>query len=168
MMRWNALSALTVACAAMLALPAQASSSTPVAAPDVAPDVAPERAELARCLDGGAVNNAQFQQCYTTAIAQADERMATRWNALLTRLAPSPDGDPELNRRLAEFATQHRDALIAEQVLWTAFRTKACAIYWDEGLGSMHRSIVGPQCIFSVVEQRIVQIDDYLENLEVE
>lgn len=110
----------------------------------------------------------QFQECYAAAITQADERLVTRWGQLLTRMAPSPDADAELNRRLAEFATQHRDALISEQALWTAFRAKACNLYWDEGLGSMHRSIVGPQCIFNVVEQRIVQIDDYLENFETE
>lgn len=133
-----------------------------------APTRAPEQIALERCLDGGALNNAQFQQCYGTAITQAEERLNTRWGQLLTRLAPSPETDADQARRLAEFATQHRDALISEQALWTAFRAKACNLYWDEGLGSMHRSIVGPQCIFNVIEQRIVQIDDYLENFETE
>jgi uncharacterized protein YecT (DUF1311 family) len=129
-----------------------ASTQSPATPPEP-----PEMTLFGQCIARGNDTNATYSQCYGEAIAAADARLEQRF--ALLRDSVSDQSDPQ-------GGTSARAAVETGQSLWRAFFAQACAHYWTAEYGSMHRSIIGPQCSLDILLERIGQIDRLLEAQE--
>jgi uncharacterized protein YecT (DUF1311 family) len=117
---------------------------------DDAPVQTPPQIMLGQCLDD-AINNADYGECYSAAIDKADGELNAVWKLLMAELSEQPEAGESLRE---------------EQRKWIAFKEDSCSFYWDEGFGSMHRSIIGPACRLDVIEMRTGQLNAILIELE--
>ncbi len=90
-----------------------------------------------------ATTSMDFSECYSQAIAEADRALNAQWAEVVKLLSEYPDT---------------LEALRIEQRKWISFKEEACGFYWGEGFGSMHRSIIGPDCHLRVIEDRTSQL----------
>lgn len=110
----------------------------------------PAHIVLSQCLDD-ATTNADYSQCYAAALDSADGELNAVWKLLMAELSDQPDA---------------RESLREEQRKWIVFKEESCSLYWHEGFGSMHRSIIGPACRLDVIETRTKQLNAILIELE--
>jgi uncharacterized protein YecT (DUF1311 family) len=106
-------------------------------------------AQLAACTDAASGTSLSYSECNGAAIARADARLNLRWKDLLTHIGRTSEAGK---------------SLIVEQRAWIAFKDKACMFYWGNSYGSMHRSIIGPTCLYTLYQNRIEEIETYIEN----
>lgn len=102
--------------------------------------------ELDKCINASKGTNVEYSKCYGAALQRADDRLNSAWEVALA----------DVGGRESEGGK----ALVNEQRAWIKFKEQACRFYWTRDFGSLHRSIIGPDCALDIVKARISQLED--------
>ena len=101
-----------------------------------------------RCIDES--RESEFDACGSAWVEREDQRLNAAWRELLPLVENAED----------------RQALVAEQRAWIAFKDQSCNFLYTDRWGSMGPRILFPRCRAGVVAARTAQLREAREAID--